>query len=247
MAQTRSEVRHWRDRSSGFWLLHIGVPVLLLAGAFAANAAGGAVKEIVLNPYTGVAETLTGIGIISAAVIVAFILARSTAELDWKLKSWLVLFIVAMIFFAGEDLNWGQHYIGWTPPDYFLEHNREEETNIHNMWPLLFNRLPRAVVNVWLLLACIVVPLGWRLPVRLTRSIAPAVLWPDRRLMFPASMVFAIKGLRHLTSGQSYEGHWLLGIRHSELEEMMIMCVLVFYALMLRERLVKPQSSARAV
>lgn len=231
-------VRYWRDRSFGFWLLHIGVPTFLLIGAFAADYAGGSVKDFVLNPYTGLGETLTGIGIISAAVIVAFILARSTVEMDWRLKMWLALFIVAMIFFAGEDLNWGQHYLGWTPPDYFMEHNREEETNLHNMWPLLFNRLPRGLVNTWLIVACLIVPLGWRFPVTLLRNIVPPVLWPDRRLMFPAAMVFAVKGLRHLGSGVSGAENWLLGVRHSEIEEVMIMCVLVLYALMLRERLV---------
>lgn len=246
MAHVGSEVRYWRDRSFGFWFLHIGVPVALLAAALAADYAGGAVKEFVLNPYTGAAETLVGIGIISSAVIVAFILARATVEVDWKLKTWLVLFILAMIFFAGEDLNWGQHYFGWTPPDYFLEHNREEETNIHNMWPLLFNRLPRGIVNAWLIVACILVPLGWRWPVSVLRNVVPPVLWPDRRLMFPASMVFAIKGLRHVSSNIS-EQNWLLGVRHSELEELMIMCVLIFYALMLWERLVKRERVAAAV
>lgn len=239
MTETSSYVRTWRDRPFGFWFLHIGIPVLLLTGALGADYAGGTVKEVVLNPYTGVAETVVGIGILSAAVIVAVVLVRATVQVDWTLKAWLVVFIVGMIFFAGEDLNWGQHYLGVTPPDYFLEHNREEETNIHNMWPLLFNRLPRAIVNAWLIVACILVPLGWTLPVRLTQSFVPAVLWPDRRLLFPASMVFAIKGLRHLGSGVSSEQNWLLGLRHSELEEIMIMCVLVLYALMLRERLAK--------
>lgn len=238
MSDTSSYVRTWRDRSFGFWFLHIGIPVLLLAAALAADYAGGAVKDFVLNPYTGLVETMVGFGILAAAAIVAVVLARSAAGMDWTLKAWLVLFILGMVFFAGEDLNWGQHYFGVTPPDYFLEHNREDETNIHNMWPLLFNRLPRALVNGWLILACILVPLGWRLPVRLTQSFVPAVLWPDRRLMFPASMVFAIKGLRHLGSGVSSEQNWLLGVRHSELEEIMIMCVLVLYALLLRERLV---------
>lgn len=246
MAESSSSVQHWRDRSFGFWFLHIGVPVLLLAGALAADYAGGTVKEIVLNPYTGVAETLVGIGIVSAAVIVAFALARATVDVDWVLKTWLILFVLAMIFFAGEDLNWGQHYLGVTPPDYFLEHNKEEETNIHNMWPLLFNRLPRAAVNTWLVVACILVPIGWTLPVRLTQRIVPAVLWPDRRLMFPAFMVFAIKGLRHLGSGVSSSQSWLLGVRHSELEELMIMCVMVFYALMLWERLVRRGDAATA-
>lgn len=246
MAEIGSEVRYWRDRSFGFWLLHIGVPVALLAAALAAGYTGGEIKRVALDSHTSIRESVTGLLTLSAAVIVALILARAAQPLEWRLKVWLGLFIAAMIFFAGEDLNWGQHYLGWTPPDYFLEHNHENEGNLHNTWPLLFNRLPRGIMNAWLIVACILVPLGWRYPVRLLQRVVPPVLWPDRRLMFPAALVFATKGIRHLASGGGSD-HWLLAIRHSELEELIIACVLVLYALMLWERLVKREGVAVAV
>lgn len=246
MAEIGSEVRYWRDRSFGFWLLHIGVPVALLAAALAAGYTGGEIKRVALDSHTSIRESVTGLLTLSAAVIVALILARAAQPLEWRLKVWLGLFIAAMIFFAGEDLNWGQHYLGWTPPDYFLEHNHENEGNLHNTWPLLFNRLPRGIMNAWLIVACILVPLVWRHPVRLLQRVVPPVLWPDRRLMFPAALVFATKGIRHLASGGGSD-HWLLAIRHSELEELIIACVLVLYALMLWERLVKREGVAVAV
>lgn len=243
MAATPSSVQHWRDRPIGFWLLHIGLPTVLLAASLTAGYLGGEVARMVLNPQTGIQETVTGLITFASAAIVAVVLARTAGALDWPLKIWLALFIAAMVFFAGEDLNWGQHYFGWTPSDYFLEHNRENETNLHNMWPLLFNRLPRALVTTWLVVACLLVPLGGQFLVRLLRGFVPEVLWPDRRLMFPAGLVFVFKGLRHLSS-QSGDANWLLTIRHSEVEELLIACVLLFYALMLRERLKTPAVGA---
>ncbi|MBI2375720.1 MAG: hypothetical protein HYV07_17120 [Deltaproteobacteria bacterium] len=36
------------------------------------------------------------------------------------------------VFVAGEELSWGQRVFGFRPPDLFLEHNFQQETNLHN-------------------------------------------------------------------------------------------------------------------
>ena len=49
------------------------------------------------------------------------------------------------LFFAGEEMSWGQRLFGMTPPAYFLEHNTQQEINVHNFgtlfsspkWPLM--------------------------------------------------------------------------------------------------------------
>src|SRR5688500_6247059 len=41
------------------------------------------------------------------------------------------------IFVAGEELSWGQRLIGYTPPAAFLEHNTQQELNLHNFRDLL--------------------------------------------------------------------------------------------------------------
>ena len=33
---------------------------------------------------------------------------------------------------AAEELSWGQRLIGYTPPAAFLEHNAQQEVNLHN-------------------------------------------------------------------------------------------------------------------
>lgn len=37
-----------------------------------------------------------------------------------------------LLFVAGEEMSWGQRLLGLTPPSYFLEHNTQQEMNIHN-------------------------------------------------------------------------------------------------------------------
>jgi len=34
---------------------------------------------------------------------------------------------------AGEEISWGQRLIGFLPPTYFLEHNFQQELNVHNL------------------------------------------------------------------------------------------------------------------
>jgi hypothetical protein len=36
------------------------------------------------------------------------------------------------LFVAGEEISWGQRLVGFTPPEVFLEHNTQQEVNIHN-------------------------------------------------------------------------------------------------------------------
>lgn len=37
-----------------------------------------------------------------------------------------------LLFVAGEEFSWGQRLLGITPPDAFLEHNRQQELTLHN-------------------------------------------------------------------------------------------------------------------
>lgn len=37
-----------------------------------------------------------------------------------------------LLFVAGEEMSWGQRLLGLTPPAYFLEHNTQQEMNLHN-------------------------------------------------------------------------------------------------------------------
>lgn len=37
------------------------------------------------------------------------------------------------LFVAGEEISWGQRLLGFTPPGSFLEHNAQQEANLHNL------------------------------------------------------------------------------------------------------------------
>jgi hypothetical protein len=37
------------------------------------------------------------------------------------------------LFGAGEEISWGQRIFNWETPEYFLKHNKQEETGLHNL------------------------------------------------------------------------------------------------------------------
>jgi hypothetical protein len=56
----------------------------------------------------------------------------------WHLRSRTFLAMTAFIAFvglfgAGEEISWGQRIFNWDSPEYFLEHNKQEETGLHNL------------------------------------------------------------------------------------------------------------------
>ncbi|MCB1034900.1 MAG: hypothetical protein KDD47_13820 [Acidobacteria bacterium] len=47
---------------------------------------------------------------------------------------WFLLGVGLFCFtVAGEEISWGQRLLGYRPPSYFLEHNYQQELNVHNV------------------------------------------------------------------------------------------------------------------
>ena len=45
----------------------------------------------------------------------------------------LLLFSIVFIFGAGEEISWGHHMFQYDVPQFFRDHNAQNETNIHNL------------------------------------------------------------------------------------------------------------------
>lgn len=236
---SRHALPHW---SPGEWLLYAVVPLLLLVALLAAKYAGGAAVDYwVFESPIGVLESGVGGLAIAAAVVTLVAFFQPAIRHNWIVRGWLLAFVVAMVYFAGEDLNWGQYYFGWVPPDYFLTHNKEQETNLHNInsW---FNQKPRLVVELWLVVACIAVPLGWQLPRRLTQRFLPAMFWPDRRLVLIAALALLVLA----TDWLSKRGLLPRLLRWSEVEEVYFAYGWLIYSVMVLGRVRSPRWTGAA-
>ncbi|MDD3532272.1 MAG: hypothetical protein PHW57_02995 [Candidatus Shapirobacteria bacterium] len=47
-----------------------------------------------------------------------------------------LFFSLALVFVAGEEISWGQRIFGLDNPDFFAQHNTQEEISIHNLGPI---------------------------------------------------------------------------------------------------------------
>ncbi|HEX6245256.1 MAG TPA: hypothetical protein VFZ61_30245 [Polyangiales bacterium] len=70
-----------------------------------------------------------------AAFAVAGTLAlRRVRALRWGPERVIVLGLCAFcLFVAGEEISWGQRLLGYRPPRFFLQHNFQQEANLHNL------------------------------------------------------------------------------------------------------------------
>lgn len=119
-------------------------------------------------------------GIIVGALTVFY--HRASLPNPWVVL-WLVCWTLGALYFALEEISWGQWFFGWDSPEIFVEHNEQQETNLHNMSAWL-NRRPRVLLEWWILLVGLIMPI-WAIARR--RDPAPPQTW--RHWIFPTHVV----------------------------------------------------------
>ncbi len=97
----------------------------------------------------------------------SFEFSRSGAEGRAK-KVWLFLGFL-FLFGAMEEISWGQRILGIESPEWFLKHNRQFETNLHNLVIYGVN-LNKAVFGSFLGIVVLIYMLATPILYRLNRS-----------------------------------------------------------------------------
>lgn len=81
----------------------------------------------------GIVEWLTVLGLLLGCIVCV----RRFLKLRRLRNAWFLfvtIMLAVMLFFAaGEEISWGQRILGLKSPEYFLEHNTQGETNLHNL------------------------------------------------------------------------------------------------------------------
>ena len=94
----------------------------------------------------GFIENIQSLALIAAIII--FLSVIKLAKTKKIIKIFIYLKILALIYYLGEEISWGQHFFKWNTPDLFNEINNQKETNLHNISNLL-DQLPRSLVVLW--------------------------------------------------------------------------------------------------
>ena len=203
-------------------LLLIIVPLKILAPTF---------YNVWIDGELGLIELATPVVSIAGA-IVGFVLLRRAALLPTRrIRIWVLLVSLGCVYFAGEELSWGQHLFGWSTPAYLEEVNDQEETNLHNIssW---FDQKPRMLLEFWVLIGGVVWPL-LRRPTTLPGRDS-YWFWPTIGVLPSAALAILIRLPERLKSLFGIE-QLPLELRFSEPQEYYFaLFLLIYLASMLR-------------
>lgn len=106
---------------------------------------------------SGLVEQLTVAFLVVAIIFGLFLLTQYWKAFRYAhLRVGVIIWILGCIYFAGEEISWGQWLFQWDTPELVDKLNRQGETNLHNMSSWL-NEKPRTLVEIWMIFASLIV------------------------------------------------------------------------------------------
>ncbi len=185
----------------------------------------------------GLIELSTPVISIIGAVIGVQIIRTSSPLLSHRVRIWVLLTTLGCVYFAGEELSWGQHLVGWATPEYLEAINDQEETNLHNIssW---FDQKPRLLLELWVLIGGVVWPL-YRLSKRSPLTVTNGEgfwLWPTAEVLPTALLAIFVRLPERIKTLFEIE-QLPLELRFSEPQEYYFALFLLIYLASIRRRL----------
>lgn len=186
-----------RELPTWIWLWP---PFAIVAIQIAAKAIDRDFYRTWLHGEKGIVENLTVL-----FLVVAIVTAVAAFRLRGRVASrWFGPLMLATaagcFFFAGEELSWGQHWLGFEPPEYVSARNEQGEFNLHNdpFLETVLDQLPRLLLTLAAFFGGLVAPLvrrgrerdfgsagiwGWVWPSSVclpAAAFASFVSWPEK-------------------------------------------------------------------
>ncbi|WP_461532398.1 hypothetical protein [Sinomicrobium sp.] len=129
----------------------------------------GFTDEMLFNEHyaqeDGLVENETALMLLGVSLLCLYHLFKLWKHKKALWKTGTIIFAILFFFAAGEEISWGQRIFGLTSSEFFIEHNAQGETNLHNMVvgdtkinKLIFSQLLMVVMVTYLL----VIPLLYR-------------------------------------------------------------------------------------
>jgi len=126
------------------------LPVALIALLYISKGLGPDYYALYAEKEKGAIEWITVVFLIIMAVIAWKIRGSEGLPNKKFLRPFSLLIILGCIFVAGEELSWGQHIIGWEVSESYASLNKQQESNIHNLYGVgdFLDKYPRAILSI---------------------------------------------------------------------------------------------------
>ncbi|MCX2742760.1 hypothetical protein OO013_02720 [Mangrovivirga sp. M17] len=111
----------------------------------------------------GLVENLTAITclIFSLLLLSRYIKVSKAKKAKWKFFNLVMIF--ALFFVFGEEISWGQRIFSIESNEFFLENNKQQETNLHNLEvlgiginKLIFGKMLTIIFGIYFLFGYII-------------------------------------------------------------------------------------------
>ncbi len=140
-----------------------------------------ALNAVVPVPYfyeeLGIVENLTVIFLLAALGNLFAYGFRDFKSLVLMDRVLILLLVTGCVYFAGEEMSWGQHYLGFETSESYRKFNYQGEMNLHNTKGLmgdLLDRIPRNILTAGIFLGGVIFPFfKSRLPAWIRRYVPP--------------------------------------------------------------------------
>ncbi len=154
---------------------------------------------LVFAKEDGPVEYGTAIFLLVASIVMAFHAASLWRQ--GRKGAALLTAVYGLMFFmaAGEEISWGQRIIGWESGEFFLQNNKQDETNLHNLMigdvhltKSLFGPVLTICILLYLVGLPLIYPKGGRIA-RLADRMAVPVPWlKHAAIALIASIIIAV-------------------------------------------------------
>lgn len=143
-----------KDLHKLVWLV---LPIVVAAMPYVARVIGVHTDSYIYGEK-GIIENVTVIFLLIAIITcVMFLFTKERIRFS-SFTVWMVIFLLGAIYYAGEEISWGQHYFGWGTPEQWTEFNDQQETNLHNT-AAIFDQIPRTLLSLAALIGGVLIPI----------------------------------------------------------------------------------------
>ena len=224
-----------RDLPRAAWLWCIPIPLLIQLGAWQLDNEGKFFARWI-ESEAGLIENATAILLIFATIMSLRVGFKLFKCVESMYSMWFFGVALVCFGFAGEELSWGQHWIGWDSPEYFAENNRQGETNFHN-FNIHFGRVVKSILTLAIVIGGLIMPLRHSGDLVRATPIRHFLFFitPTRVCIPAAAFVLGVRLIERLKTWSNLDWNFL-AVNLKESQELYIALFLLIYVWSARAR-----------